>query len=98
MAVPPTITDLAERLGVDPATPSLPGVLASAIDVQAQVLAPDVTYAERHHEACLRRAAFLYASIPSTLGVIDSGVGVSQYLPLYHPDWDMLETAPIPAA
>lgn len=91
MTAQPSVADLAERLGVPPADPRLPGFLAAALLVQSRVCETD-PYDEGLREAALRRAAFLWASTAHTLGALDTGTDYGvQYLPMYHPDWDLLE-------
>lgn len=88
---PPTVEEVAVRLGADPSDVRLPSLLDAALETQATVCNVGV-YTASLHEAAIRRCAFLWASMPHTLGVLDTGdtYGV-QYLPLYHPDWDALE-------
>jgi hypothetical protein len=68
----PTVDDLAEWLGVPPATEFLDVSLLVAIDRQdaACVVEP---YTEALRYACLRRAARAYAARPHTLGTVDGG-------------------------
>lgn len=91
MRLMPTVQDAADRLGVDPSTPGLSAILTAALDVQAQVCTVD-PYTDALHEAALRRVSFLWSSRAHHLGTVDNGYGVTQYLPMFHPDWDMLET------
>ena len=92
MAPKPTVEEAAERVGASPTDPLLPGLLTSALNTQAKVC--DCTtdpYTAELHEAALRRFAFLWASKPHTLGVLEVNDFGTQYMPLYHPDWDLLE-------
>ena len=88
---PPTEAQVAERLGLDPSDARLPGIREAALLVQSRVCEVD-PFDAGLYEAALRRAAFLFSSMPHTLGVLDTGTDYGvQYLPLYHPDWDALE-------
>lgn len=91
MTVRPSVADFAARVGVPETDPRLPGLLDAALLVQSRVC-ETVPFDAALHEAALRRAAFLWASVGHTLGVLDTGTDYGvQYLPLYHPDWDALE-------
>lgn len=88
----PTLDEVAVRLGADPLDARLPAVREAALETQASVCTSGLPYDASMHEAALRRAAFLWGSMPHTLGVLDTGTDLgAQYLPMYHPDWDMLE-------
>lgn len=91
---PPTVDDVAARLSVPPDTPNLPRVLDvvlnAALEAQANVCVTD-PYSAGLHEAALRRAAFLWTSQGHSLGVLATGDFGVQYMPMHHPDWDLLE-------
>lgn len=90
IAQAPTLAEAAERVGADAADPLLPPLLAAALGTQRSVCFQE-PWTWELHEAALRRFAFLWSTKPHTLGVMDVTDFGTQYLPLYHPDWDLLE-------
>ena len=90
IATAPGVADAAQRVGVDVADPLLLPLLEAALETQRSVCVQE-PWNWPMHEAALRRFAFLWSSKPHSLGVLDVTDYGTQYLPLYHPDWDLLE-------
>lgn len=91
MTTRPTLDQVAAQLGADPTDPRLVLAYDAAVFVQEHVCHVD-PYTPGLAEALHRRVGFLWASRAHTLGVLDTGTEYgTSYMPMYHPDWDMLE-------